>query len=157
MTKEITKSIILQEMQDKFGLREFAPANFLFEETVVPVYDIQKHLVTPENMAATKSITASGSYIFFSVPADEKWVLNGYTIIFVTGAFTVAGALLGRTSIDSSYLYLDLSAAISTSYTHLLPNPIVLFPSEKLGINVDGYTSTGDLLMRIDVIVEKTR
>ena len=47
MTKEITKSFILQQIQDKFRLREFTAENFLFSETVIPIYNVENHLEEP--------------------------------------------------------------------------------------------------------------
>jgi len=156
MTKEITKSIVLQEIQDKLKLREFEAANFLFDETVVPTYDIGQHLMKPSVKSFTKSITVAGLHSFFSVPADEKWHLHRYNIIFMTGAYTVAGMTVTRPE-PVDYVYLDLKAAQSTSYIVDLPKDVVLSSGDDLRVYIDGYTSTGDLLVIIDVTVEKIR
>ena len=156
MTKEITKSIILQQIEDKFKLREFVPGPFLFEETVIPTYDIGPHLVTEERQVKTLSITSAASYAFFTVPENERWLLHRYNVIFVTGAYTVAGVFLGR-PVSADYVYLDLTAAQSVSYAHNLPNPALLMPNQRIYVMVDGYTTTGDLDMIIDATVEKIR
>ena len=159
MTKEITKAYILQEMQDKLKLREFESTPFLFNETVVPVYNIEPHLRTAVGKTATKSITATGGYAFHFPPQNEKWLVNGYTIIFMaSGAYTVAGAYVTRSKSGSSQnIYLDLTAAQSTSYTVNLPKPLILYPDDSIRINVDGYTSTANLMMDIDCEVEVLR
>ena len=156
MTKEITKSIILQELTDKFKLREFAPAKFLFDETVVPTYDIGPHLIKTVLKTNTLTITGTGGREYFPVPENEKWFLHRYNIIFLTGAFTIAGAYLAKPGI-ADYLYMDLAPAISVSYAVNLPYPAMLEPGEDIAINVDGYTTTGNLEMRIGVTVEEIR
>ena len=156
MTKEITKAHILQELQDKFALRDLEPERFTFQESVAPVYDIARHLTRVERKAETRSITAAGAHVFFTCPADEWWALHRYTVVFVTGVYTVAGVLVGRPT-AAEYVYLDLSAATAVSYMNDLPKDVAIRPGDVLYINVDGYTSTGDLLLIIDVDVEKIR
>ena len=158
MTKEITKSIILQQIQDKFKLREFEASPFLFSEIVSPVYNIEEHLKNFKESYQTVSITGIAAYTFFTVPDDEKWVLSRYDVVFMaTSVYTVAGVFTQRTTDGSKYCYLDLAAAQSVSYHVSLPFPISLVPGNKLRISIDGYTSTADLRMYIDYIVEKIR
>ena len=159
MTKEITKAIILQEMQDKLQLREFDPAKFLFDETVVPVYEIEQHLKASTQNFVTKSVTAISAPYFFTVPQTEKWRLSRYDVVFMTGAYTVAGVYLQRRikKQPNAYLYLDLKAAQSASYHTELPTPVMLYPGDTLHINVDGYTSTGDLRLYLDYEMEEMR
>jgi len=156
MTKEITKAIILQEIQDKFKLREFLPAKFLFDETVVPVYDVQQHLVTWEVIDATVSITAGPSaYTFFTVPDGERWFMSGFNVIFITGAFTTTGCVIYRTQDD--YFYLDMLAGVNTSYAHDLPKDITLNAGDLVRMYVDSYTSTGNLRLSLNVAKETIR
>ena len=161
MTKEITKSRILQEMQDKLCLREFEPDNFLFSETVLPVYDVGPHLREQWQKWVVKNITATGAVYFYMVPDDEQWTLSRYDVVFMTGAFTVAGVYLVRVSAhrdpDTAYIYLDLAAAQNTSYHVELHEPVILEPHSFLYINIDGYTTTGDLRLYIDYTREKVR
>jgi len=156
MTKEITKAIILQDIQNKFALREFDPAPFLFDETVVPVYDITRHLTKLDNRNNTVSVTSATSFEFFQVPDNERWSLHRYLVIFMTGTYTVAGLLIGRPT-SSDYMYLDLTAAQSVSYLNDLPKDAILDPGDRLYINVDGYTATGDLRLIIELTVETIR
>ena len=159
MTKEITKAVILQEIQDKFKLREFASAKFLFDETVVPVYEIRGHLQSWRSRHAQLSVTAAGSFSFFTVPTTERWTLRSYSVIFMTGVYTVAGIYILRNLRGGStdFSYLDLEAAQSTSYLTALPAPTVLEPGDDLRVNVDGYTSTGNLQLHIDYMKEEIR
>jgi len=159
MTKEITKSIILQEMQAKFQMREFEPAQFLFAETVVPTYNIRPHLVTMEQKFMTVGISSSGPRQFFIVPEDEQWHMALYDVVFMTGAFTVAGVYILRKKNFSSgeMIYLDLKAAQNVSYHTELKQPVTLLPGDQIIINIDGYTSTGDLRLYIDYEVETIR
>ena len=158
MTKEITKSIILQEIQDKFKLRELTPEKFTFGEEVVPTYDVSQHLVTGIVKAKNISITSAAAFVFFAVPQDERWFLRSYQVIFkAVGAYTVSGAYVGYRPLITDYIYLDLTAAQSTSYLVILPSLVQLDKPNQLFINVDGYTSTADLEVDIDVLVEKIR
>ena len=158
MTKEITKAIILQEMQDKLKLREFLPEPFVFSETVVPIYDIEPHLVRPQIKNNTVSVTAGpAACMFFSVPIDEKWRLHGYNVIFKTGVYTVAGLMIYRGGTVSNYFYIDLEAGQSASYINNLSKDVLLDPTDQIHLYVDGYTSTGNLELRIDVTVEEIR
>jgi len=160
MTKEITKTIILQEMQDKLKLREFEPSNFLFEETVMPVYDIEEHLKHATARLLSLSITSIGGKHVYTVDDNEKIYLNGYDVIFMaSGAYTVAGIYISRVLklSASATVYLDLTAAQSASYHISLPFPLALYPGDSIMVNVDGYTSTADLRIIFDYNREEIR
>lgn len=157
MTKEITKAFILQQLQDKMGLREFASSPFLFDETVVPVYNIEQHLMEWWQEYVTVSITAMGGVPFFIVPEDEKWTLRRYDVVFMTGNFTIAGVYIERKNRTpgGAYVYLDLKAAQNTSYH--IETDVVLTRGDKVYVNVDGYTTTGNLRLYADYLMEKIR
>ena len=159
MTKEITKSIILQEIQDKFKLREFTDAKFLFDETVVPTYDIRQHLQKWRSIETTISIFSSGGKTLKDIPDDEKWAIRAYSIIFISGVYTIAGVYLVRRlrSAATNFSYLDLGAAQSTSYLKTMPEPVIAEPGDSIRVNIDGYTSTGDLTIHIDYMKEEIR
>ena len=160
MTKEITKAFILQQIQDKFALREFAPEKFLFSEMVMPVYDIEPHLEEWWNRYSQVTITATGAPVLFTVPEDSRWVLTSYDVVFMgAGAYTVAGVILTRRlrNPTDAYIYLDLSAAQTVSYHTELQTPLILGPGDELKVSIDGYTSSQGLRLYIDYIVEKIR
>ena len=159
MTKEITKARILQELQDKFALREHLPASFLFEETVIPTYDIEQHLGAWEIKAKTQSITSATSYIFFAVGPKQRWLLRGYTVIFLaTGAIKGSGLYItNRPPILTNLQYLDLTKGQEVSYTVNLSVPVVLGPNAQLGYLIDTYVSTQDLLIYVDILKEEIR
>jgi len=159
MSKEITKAIILQEIQDKFKLRDFEPAKFLFEETVIPVYEISEHLQHWATYQRTVSVTSTGAIAIKIIPPNEKWLLRAYSVIFVTGVYTVAGAYILRRdrALGTDFSYLDLTAAQSVSYLRTLPEPVTLEAGDTLLVNIDGYTSTGDLTLHIDYRKEEIR
>ena len=158
MTKEITKAILLQEMQDKLKLRDLIPAKFTFEESVVPVYEIAPHLVAQTIKQESEGVTSSTNILFYTVPGDEVWTLHRYNVIFVTGVYTVAGVIIGRPAISSSqYIYLDLAAGQSVSYLTSLKIPVRLESGDKIYVYVDDYTSSGNLELWIDIGVEKIR
>ena len=157
MTKEITKAIILQEIQDKLKLRELEPETFRFEEAVVPVYNIEQHLITRKCEFVEMSITATGDYLFFNVPINQRWTFDRYDVVFMgAGAFTVAGAFLRRRLIAET-VYLDLTAAQTVSYHVGLPVRTILDPGDQIRVNVDGYTSTQNLRLYLDYEVEELR
>ena len=160
MSKEITKSIILQEMQDKLKLREFAPSNFLFDETVVPVYNIEQHLEDFWNKYITSTtITGIGGIGFATVPSTEKWTLYRYDLVFMSGVITVAGVYVTRVNRTpiGAYIYLDLTAAQTVSYHVDVNPPIVLQPGDVVSASVDGYTSDAILRLYIDYKRETIR
>ena len=157
MTKEITKAYILQEIQDKFKLRELEPETFRFSEMVVPVYNIEKHLERVEIDYKTISITATGSVEFFRVPMDEKWTVHRYMVMFLTGNFTSTGLLITRTAIATHYMYLDLKTGVTASYLNDLPKAVLLNPGDGVYVNVTGYVATGDMKVMIDATKETIR
>ena len=158
MTKEITKAIILQQIQDKFGMREFAPAAFLFDETVVPVYNVERHLEEMWTKYITRSITSTGGELFLTVPGTERWHLKRYDVVFMgAGCYTVAGLYVERVnrSPADAYIYIDLEAAQSVSYHKDVD--VILNPGDAVKISIDGYTSTQDLRLYIDYLREEIR
>ena len=156
MTKEITKAYIIQELGDRFKLREFEPEPFTLSEQVVPIYDVENHLQKIERLTKTVSITSSGAVYIFGVPENERWYLQRYNVIFMTGVYTIAGAFVGRHSF-TEYTYLDLALAVAASYTNDLSKAVRMDASDTFNVNIDGYTSTGDLLIIAEVIKEEIR
>ena len=160
MTKEITKAIILQEVQDKFKLRDFEPAKFLFDETVVPIYNVDQHLGTWWNKYVQVSITGTGPITCFYVPSTEKWRLSRYDVVFMgAGAYTVAGVYVRRLNRDpnDAFVYLNLTAAQTVSYHVELPRDVILQPNDQIAVNIDGYTTTQNLRLYVDVMTEEVR
>ena len=157
MTKEITKANVIQEIQDKFKLRELEPEIFSFSERVVPVYSIEQHLEQWWQKYATRPVTGTGAISFFEVPKDEKWYLNRYDVVFMTGTYTIAGVYIQRVNRFPSvaFSYLDLTAAQNVSYH--VETDVVLTPGDCIYGNIDGYTVTGDLRLYIDYKTEKIR
>ena len=158
MTKEITKAIILQEIQDKLKLREFAPTKFLFDETVVPVYNIERHLQKWTLDYKRVSIDSAAAFTFFTVPENEQWQLRSYNVIFLgAGAIKVAGIYITRNISPSNYLYLDLTKNQTVSYAVELNTPVVLDPGSMIRVMCDDYISTQNLDCTIDVMKEEIR
>ena len=159
MTKEITKAYILQELQDKFKLRDFEAEKFLFSETVIPTYSVQQHVERHISRYDTKSVTSTGELVFITVPDNERWHLNRYVAMFLTGAYTISGFYIRRprTEKNTAFIYLDLTAAQSVSYAIELLKPVVMNPGDFLSANIDGYTSTGNLRLDADYVREEIR
>ena len=161
MTKEITKSILLQQIEDQLKLREWEAARFLFSETVIPVFDLREQIQEPAVNYQEMAISAAPvGILFFTVPVDERWYLNRYNVVFMAaGAYTVTGVYVHRKKEKryGSFIYFDMVAGQSVSYTHDLPNPVRLDSGDKLYIYIDGYTSPADLRLYIDYIVEVVR
>ena len=160
MTKEITKAFIIQQIQDKFKLRDLYPEKFSFQESVVPIYDISQHLMTYTARYVEKSVTEIGGILFFEVPQNERIYLNGYTIVFMAeGGYTVTGlSIIRKKEINPySFVYLDMTKNQSVSYTVNLPKTVILDSGDKLYINIDGYTSTQNLRLYIDYMREEIR
>ena len=157
MTKEITKAKILQEMGNKFGLREFEPEIFTFSESVVPVYNIEQHLQTWEVKKKVLSVTSTNGELLFTVPMNEKWYLRAYNLWFLTGVYTIAGVYILRTSAPSDPIYLDLEADQVASKVVTLFTLCPLHSGDGIYVNIDGYTSTGNLQVTVDCMVEEIR
>ena len=155
MTKEITKAIILQEIQNKFKLRELSPEIFRFSEEVIPVYGVEPHLGKWSLIEKTLNITSAIGRYFFGVPDNEQWTLRGYTLIFLgaANAIKVAGVYITRGDSDV-FTYLDLEKNQAVSYRVNLPVPVTLHDPDAVWVNVDEYTSTVDLQLILDVKVE---
>ena len=157
MTKEITKAFIIQEIQDKFRLRELVPEKFTFSEMVVPTYDIRPHTQKWIIEKVVISITETGGVLYYTVPDTEEWHLRSYTPIFYSGVFTIAGIYITRVYDPTYFMYLDLKAAQDTSYTVNLPMDVRLQAGDTININIDGYTTTGWLQLYVDIMKEEIR
>jgi len=160
MSKEITKTNILQAIQDKFKLRDLEPERFVFQETVVPVYDIDQHLREFTNNWIEKSITSGpGGFNFMKVPPTERWFLRAYNVVFMAaGAYTVTGLyILRNKGISGGMTYIDMTEGQTVSYAVNLPQLIPLDPGDYLYIYIDSYTSTAGLRLYIDYMKETIR
>ena len=157
MTKEITKANILQEMTDKLRLRELMTEKFVFSEMVIPTYNIEQHLEEWWHNFVDVSITGIGGFMFYTIPQNEKWHLKRYDVVFMTGVYTIAGVYIARKnqSPAAATVYADLTAAQNTSYHN--ETDVVLTRGDSILINVDGYTSTGNLRLYIDYMKERIR
>ena len=159
MTKEITKAFILQQIQDKFKLREDIPERFLFGETVIPTYNVEQHLLSWEVKRVAISITSADSFVAFTVPDNERWTLRAYTIIYLApGAHTGTGMHISARPPGVAWaIYLDMKKGQDVSYLVTLPAPVVLDPGNVLGYLIDTYTMTQSIFVYIDVQVEVIR
>ena len=158
MTKEITKAFILQQLQDKFKLREFEPGKFLFSETVLPVYNVEPHLSTWEVLETTVSITSAAAFNFFIVPDNERWTLRAYQLLFgMTGAIKASGLLISHRPTYLDSIYLDLKKGQEVSYLVNLPQLVVLQPGNTLRVLIDTYVTTQDLTVHVDIKREEIR
>ena len=159
MTKEITKAFILQQIQDKFKLRELEPEIFRFSEMVVPTYNIESHLGHWETLTSTVSITSVAGFVFYDVPANERWILRAYQIIYgATGAIKGSGLYITKRPISHAIsMYLDLKKNQEVSYLVNLPNSVVLEHGNSLRYLIDTYVSTQDLRIDIDIWKEEIR
>ena len=158
MTKEITKAFILQQMQDKFKLRELEPSKFTFSEEVIPVYNVEQHLLHYEVEHLTQSITSAGATNFFYVPATERWTLRAYQVIYgATGAIKGTGLYISYRPATEDFIYLDMKKGQEVSYLVNLPVPVILEPNSRLAYLIDTYVSTQNLTIDIDVQIEEIR
>ena len=115
MTKEITKSIILQEIADKFALRDFEPEKFLFGEYVIPTYDIAPHVRNWVNTRHRIEVTGNGSYQILYVPATERYHVRRMSLLHETGAnFDIDQVLIAGLSGSVQYLFYDTVAPITS-------------------------------------------
>ena len=158
MVKEITKAKILQEIQDKFKLRELEPEIFSFSEMVIPTYDIEQHLGTWVTHSKTTSITSATYFSFHEVPSTERWLLRAYMLIFYNeGAYKVTGMYIDKRPTSGKYIYLDMKKGQTTSYLINLPQHVRLEPGSQLKVLIDTYVSTANLQVVLDVLKEEIR
>lgn len=155
---EITKSIILQQLQDKFALREWIPERFSFLETVIPVYQIEQHLrewITADSGAI--SISSTTDFMTFTVPANERWYIRTYTGIFATGNYNIGAVKLNRANSDTT-MYLEIEEHLNgLSWVHEFPVPLVVVAGDKLVVTCSGHTTTGNFKLYIDYDKEMVR
>ena len=160
MSKEITNAWILQQLEDEFKLREWIPERFLFSETVVPTFDIHENIQDAVCDLSSMSITSATGFLFFIVPQNERWYLNGYNVIFMAaGAYKVTGVYIKRIKelYPDTFIYLDMTLGQTVSYAVDLPKSVRLDPGDTLNILVDDYTSTNWLRLIIDYTREVIR
>ena len=160
MTKEITKAYILQQLEDKMGLREFTASPFLFDETVIPVYNIEQHLQRQWNGYVEVSVSATGGISLVTIPQQQRRTVARYDIVFMgVSTCTVAGVYVKRInrSPTDAYTYLDLTAAQTVSYHIELPTPVVMEAGDQFCITIDGYTSPMNIRFYYDYIREDIR
>ena len=158
MTKEITKAFILQEIQDKFKLRDAIPEMFSFSEMVIPTYSIEPHLRRMVAYSKIISVTGTGGLLIRAIPGSERWIINGYTVTFMAaGAYKVAGVYITRRGYSATFVYLDLKKNQTESYTIDLPKRVTLDPGDAISVNIDDYTSTADIMINIDYEIEEIR
>ena len=158
MTKEITKAYILQQIEDKFKLREFEPSPFVFSETVVPVYNIEQHLMSWHVYEKAVNITSAAAFVFFNVPDNERWLMRAYMVIFgATGAHKGTGLYIKNRTASGDYIYLDMIKGQEVSYLVNLPTPVVLEPGNILSYSIDTYVSDQAITIFIDVQKEEIR
>ena len=157
MSKEITKAFILQQLEDKFKLRDFEHEKFIFSETVIPTYNIEQHLLKWEIKRETVPATSVAAFLFFTVPDDEQWTMRAYAVIFLgVATVKITGVYVGRPS-SAENIYLDMTKNQVISYLVNLPMPVILHPGHTIYIYVDDYTSDMNLRLDVDVQVEKIR
>jgi len=156
MSKEITRAIILQQIQDKLKLRDLVPERFTFSEEVIPIYNIEPHIREQISEIATVSITSAAGFVFFTVPQNERWVLNRYNIVFMAaGAYKVTGMYILRST--GNAIYLDMKEGQTVSYAVELRNPCILDAGHALYVLIDDYTSTANLRVYVDYEREVVR
>ena len=115
MTKEITKANILQEIQNKFGLRDFEPERFLFGEFVTPVYDIEHHVKTWTTIRYRTQVTGNGAVAILLVPGNKEYNIRRVNVLHETGAnFDIDQVFFDGQSNAVQYLFYDTAAPITS-------------------------------------------
>ena len=148
MTKEITKASILQEIQNKFGLRDFESERFLFGELVTPIYDIAPHVRNWVTERYRSSVTGNGPVQILYVPADTEYRIRRVSVLHETGAnFDIDQVFLEGVGNAVQYLFYDTVAPI-TSGTVKLFEPTQDIPMRKgdliyMWFNVSNYVAGG--------------
>ena len=114
MSKEITKANILQEIQNKFKLRDFEPEKFLFSEIVTPTYDIGDHVKHWESERFREQITANGVAVMCTVPDNERWRIRKVDVINEAGAnYLINQVLFYGSATKNQYLYFNYTGIAS--------------------------------------------
>ena len=154
MSKEITKSNILVELTDKFGLRDYEREDFLFSEFVLPTYDIGAHTKKWEIARHRKPVGANGVFEFFVVPANEEWRVRRLTLIHETGANFDIDQLYHynfKVATDINYLFYDTTAPITTGKVKIFefPADIPMAYQDRLIANVSNYVAGGYISLHI--------
>ena len=162
MTKEITKANILQEIQDKFGLREWEATKFLFNETVMPIYDIDQHVRKWVCIRGRKPIAGNGAVSFFSVPPVERWHVRRLSVFHETGAnFDIDQVFFYRGATECQYVFYDTTSPLTSGTVKIFefPQDIPMEYGElaDIRINVSNFVGGGYVALHMLREVETIR
>ena len=161
MTKEITKVDIIQQIQDKFKLREFETSSFLFSEKVVPTYDIGQHVKQWALHRDRIEITGNGGAYFPDVPQTEQWRIRRITLIHETGAnFDITQfAYYATGEISFDYLFYDTTTPIASGTVKIfqLPQDLILSHGMRFFITIANFVAGGYVAMHTLREVETLR
>ena len=162
MTKEITKSIILQEMQDKFQLRDFESARFLFDETVIPTYDVGAHVKHWTVTRDRQVVSGNGALFFHVVPYDERWRVRKIDVYSETGGnFDIDQIFIATAGTEYQYLFFNTAAPIANGTVNMfnLPQDIAMQRSMlyTVYINVANFVAGGYVAIHMLREVETIR
>jgi len=162
MTKEITKANIIQEIQNKFQLREFTPAQFLFDETVVPTYDMGQHVKAWDMSRGRVAVSANGTLIPYAVPETEQWRIRRLSLINETGGnFDVDQIFTYHPSVPTAitYVFYNTASPIGTGTVKIFefPQDIPMSPGEHVMINISNYVGAGYVSVHMLKEVETIR
>ena len=161
MSKEITKASILQEIQNKFKLRDFEPEKFLFSEMVTPTYDIGDHVKHWESERCREQITANGVTIMCTVPENERWRVRKIDVINEGGAnFKINQVFFYGSATKLQYLYFN-NAGIASGAVEFFPLEQDIFMEHDemntLQLNVIDFVAGGYVAVHVLKEVETIR
>lgn len=144
----------MQELVEKFELQQYEKSPFLFGETIIPTYDIGKHLEKWVAKDSGQSITGVGYYVFYTVPNSERWHIRNITVAGASGSHTFSTIVYQQAGGYWMNLY---HTADSVHVILNLSQDLVIEPQSILQIYFDGYTSTSTCHMYLNTKVEKIR
>ena len=162
MTKEITKAIILQQIQEKFGLRELESEIFRFSEMVIPIYDIGMHVKNWDLQRYREEITGNGSLHFITVPDNERWKMRRIIVVAEAGGtYNIAIIYIYHPShsTDNNYIFYNTVAPIAAGTVTIFefPQDIPVEEGDNIDINISGFSVGGYTSIHILREVETIR
>ena len=114
----------------------------MLESNVQPTYDVQQSLLQITGKNKDVTVSATGTYVMFTVPNGEKWNVENLWLSKTAGSFTMNAIHAAR----QHYLATAVDVRLAT-YTaagilvYNLPKKISLLPSDQLAFVVDTYSS----------------
>ena len=123
-------------------------SEILFHPDIFLTGSLDELLETPDINETTTEISGSGNVLVKTIPSDERWKLLMMQVWLSSGVFTFNQWTIYNTYPSSDVPFTVHSEAGQTSVIKGFESPLPIPKGWEVKINIDGYTSVGDLKVR---------